>query len=345
MLAIKSVYPDKGGDGMELWQLEVFTAVAEEKSFSRAGQRIGRTQPAISSAIKLLEGELGEPLFDRRGRTVRLTVAGELLTEYAKRLLSLRDEAVLAVGELRGLSRGTLRLGANETTCLYLLPEVLSAFTQAYPKVQVDIHRAITRSITERVIEGKLDFGIVTLPIKNSRLEAITIHRDEMALIVGPGHALSTRRSVKMNDLEDEPFILHKIGTTTRERLVKHFNDGGVKIKVSMELASIETIKRFVSIGMGISIVPRLCIAKEIEEGSLKALSIRDARFQRKLGLIYNKDRYQSQAARAFLALITAKQQAGAKGEKEIVNRQSPTSGWASINHSGGPHLPPDQNQ
>ena len=301
---------------MELWQLEVFTAVAEEKSFSRAGQRIGRTQPAISSAIKLLEGELGEPLFDRRGRTVRLTVAGELLTEYAKRLLSLRDEAVLAVGELRGLSRGTLRLGANETTCLYLLPEVLSAFTQAYPKVQVDIHRAITRSITERVIEGKLDFGIVTLPIKNSRLEAITIHRDEMALIVGPGHALSNRRSVKMNDLEDEPFILHKIGTTTRERMVKHFNDGGVKIKVSMELASIETIKRFVSIGMGISIVPRLCIAKEIEEGSLKALSIRDARFQRKLGLIYNKDRYQSRAARAFLALITAKQQTGAKEKR-----------------------------
>jgi DNA-binding transcriptional LysR family regulator len=248
---------------------------------------------------------------------VRLTAAGELLTEYAKRLLSLREEAVLAVGELRGLSRGTLRLGANETTCLYLLPEVLSAFTQAYPKVQVDIHRAITRSITERVIEGKLDFGIVTLPIKNSRLEAITIHRDEMALIVGPGHALSSRRSVKMNDLENEPFILHKIGTTTRERLVKHFNDGGVKIKVTMELASIETIKRFVSIGMGISIVPRLCIAKEIEEGSLKALSVRDARFQRKLGLIYNKDRYQSQAARAFLALITAKQQAGAKEKKK----------------------------
>jgi DNA-binding transcriptional LysR family regulator len=313
MLAIKFVYPDKGGDRMELWQLEVFTAVAEEKSFSRAGQRVGRTQPAISSAIKLLEGELGEPLFDRKGKSVRLTAAGDLLTEYAKRLLRLREEAVLALGELRGLSRGTLRLGANETTCLYLLPEVLSAFTQAYPQVQIDIHRAITRSITERVIEGKLDFGIVTLPIKNSRLEAITIHRDEMALIVGPAHALASRRSVKMNDLEDQPFILHKIGTTTRERLVKHFNDGGVKIKVTMELASIETIKRFVSIGMGISIVPRLCIAKEIEEGSLRALSIRDARFQRKLGLIYNKDRYQSQAARAFLALITDKQRAGAK--------------------------------
>lgn len=201
-----------------------------------------------------------------------------------------------------------------------MLPEVLSAFTQAYPQVQVDIHRAITRSITERVIEGKLDFGIVTLPIKNSRLEALTIHRDEMALIVGPGHALASRRSVKMNDLEAEPFILHKIGTTTRERLVKHFNDGGVKIRVTMELASIETIKRFVSIGMGISIVPRLCIAKEIEEGSLKALAIRDARFQRKLGLIYNKDRYQSQAARAFLEIISVKQstpKAKGKASKE----------------------------
>lgn len=295
---------------MELWQLEVFNAVSEEKSFSRAGQRLGRTQPAISSAIKLLEDELGERLFDRLGKSVRLTAAGELLTEYAKRLLRIREEAVLAVGELRGLNRGTLRLGANETTCLYVLPEVLAAFKQAYPQVQIDIHRAITRSITERVIDGTLDFGIVTLPIKNSRLEALTIHRDELALIVGPGHSLSSRRSVRMSDLEDEPFILHKIGTTTRERLVKHFREGGVKMKVTMELASIETIKRFVSIGMGISIVPRLCISKEIEEGSLTAVSIRDARFKRKLGLIYIKGRYQSQAARAFLAMISAKQPA-----------------------------------
>jgi len=295
---------------MELWQLEVFTAVAEEKGFSRAGHKLGRTQPAISSVIKLLEVELGEPLFDRMGKTIRLTGAGELLTDYAKRLLRLREEAVIAVGELRGLSRGTLRLGANETTCLYVLPEVLASFKQAHPQVQVDIHRAITRSITERIIDGTLDFGIVTLPIKHSRLETITIHRDEMALIVSPTHALALRRSVKMSDLENEPFILHKIGTTTRERLVKHFNEGGVKMKVTMELASIETIKRFVAIGMGISIVPRLCIAKEVKEGSLQALTIRDARFKRQLGLIYNKDRYQSKAALAFLALISAQQAA-----------------------------------
>lgn len=293
---------------MEFWQIEVFKAVAEEKSFSRAGQRLGRTQPAISSTIKLLEEEIEEPLFDRLGKSIRLTAAGELLMEYAKRLVRLREEAVLAVGELRGLNRGTLRLGANETTCLYLLPEVLSAFKREHPQIQIDIQRAITRSITERVIDGALDFGIVTMPMKNPRLEAITIHRDELALIVGPAHALASRRSVKMIDLADEPFILHKIGTTTRERLAKHFSDGGVKLKVTMELASIETIKRFVSIGMGISIAPRLCIAREIEEGSLVALTIRDARLQRKLGLIYNKDRYQSQAARAFLALITDNQ-------------------------------------
>jgi DNA-binding transcriptional LysR family regulator len=303
---------------MELWQLEVFTAVAEEKSFSRAGQRLGRTQPAISSTIKLLEGELGEPLFDRMGKSIRLTAAGELLSDYAKRLLRLREEAVLAVGELRGLNRGTLRLGANETTCLYLLPEVLSAFTQAYPQVQVDIQRAITRSISERVIDGSLDFGIVTLPMKNARLEVLTIHRDEMALIVGPVHNLASRSSVRMQDLENEPFILHKIGTTTRERLMKHFNEGGVKMKVTMELASIETIKRFVSIGMGISIVPRLCIDKEIKDGSLRALTIRDARFQRKLGLIYNRDRYQSQAARAFLGLVSA-QQAASKMKAKVL--------------------------
>lgn len=293
---------------MELWQLEVFMAVVEEKSFSRAGKRIGRTQPAISSAVKLLEDGLGEPLFDRLGKSIRLTAAGEMLVDYAGRLLRLRDEAAQAIGELRGLHRGTLKLGANETTCLYLLPGVLAAFKQAYPQVQVDIQRAITRAITEKVIEGTLDFGIVTLPIQDGRLETVTIHQDELTLIVGPLHRLASRRSVRMNELQEEPFILHKVGTTTRERLVKHFSDGGVKLKVTMELASIETIKRFVSIGMGISIVPRLCIAKELEEGSLRAVSIRNARFQRQLGLIYSKGRYQSQAARAFLALVTGKQ-------------------------------------
>src|SRR5215510_12647801 len=187
---------------MELWQLEVFLAVGEEKSFSRAGQRLGRTQPAISSAVKQLEDEIGEPLFDRLGKTIRLTAPGELLTDYAKRLLRLREEAMLAVEELRGLNRGTLRLGANETTCLYLLPDVLASFKRNYPQVQVDIQRAITRSITERVIDGTLDFGIVTLPVKNPRLEAITIHRDDLALIVSTSHALASRRSVKMGDLE-----------------------------------------------------------------------------------------------------------------------------------------------
>jgi DNA-binding transcriptional LysR family regulator len=141
-----------------------------------------------------------------------------------------------------------------------------------------------------------------------------------MALIVSPSHKLASRRSVRMTELATEPFILHKIGTTTRERLVKHFIDGGVKMKVTMELASIETIKRFVSIGMGISIVPRLCIAKEIEDGSLRALTIRDARFQRRLGLIYNKGRYQSQAAKAFVALISDRQQPASK-EKSKASR------------------------
>ncbi|HYP29311.1 MAG TPA: LysR family transcriptional regulator [Blastocatellia bacterium] len=294
---------------MEFWQLEVFAAVAEEKSFSRAGRRMGRTQPAISSAVKLLEDELGERLFDRLGKSIRLTSAGELLMDYAMRLVRLRDEARLAMGELRGLSRGRLTLGANETTCLYLLPDVLASFKQAYPQVQVDIQRAISRNITEKVIEGSLDFGIVTLPVHDPRLEAITIHEDEMALIVGPGHALASRRRINMSELEGEPFILHNVGTTTRELMVRHFGEGGVGIKITMELASIESIKRFVSIGMGISIVPRLCIEKEIAEGSLKAIDIRSARFRRQLGLVYHRERYLSQAARAFLSLITDSRQ------------------------------------
>ncbi len=299
---------------MELWQVEVFLAVAEEKSFSRAGRRLGRTQPAVSSAVKLLEDELGEHLFDRLGKSIRLTAAGDLMIDYGRRLLRLRDEAALAIGEMRGLSRGTLSLGANETTCLYLLPHVLASFKRQYPQVQVDIQRAISRNIIDKIVEGTLDFGIVTLPVHDARLVRLNIHKDDLALIVGPDHPLASRRSVRMQELADEPFILHKVGTTTRERLVKHFSDGGVRIKVTMELASIETIKRFVSIGMGISIVPRLCIDKEIEDGSLATLRIQGAKFQRQLGLVYRKDRYQSHAARAFLGLF--------EDGKEVTSKQ-----------------------
>jgi DNA-binding transcriptional LysR family regulator len=290
---------------MELWQLEVFLAVAEERSFSRAGQRLGRTQPAISSAIKSLEGELGELLFDRIGKSVKLTSAGEMLTGYAGRMLRIRSEVFDAIGEMRSLGRGRLSLGANETTCLYVLPDVLAAFKKTYPQVQVEIQRAITRVITRKVIDGSLDFGIVTLPVTSPRLETITIHRDKLVLIVSPQHRLASRKVVQMAELEGEPFILHKVGTTTRERLVKQFSDAGVAVRVTMELASIETIKRFVSIGMGISIVPRLCIARELDDGSLLALGIRNTGFRRRLGLIYNNQRHLSQAARAFLSLVT----------------------------------------
>lgn len=321
MLPIRVRYPDKGRTRLELWQLEVFVAVADEKGFSRAGDRLGRTQPAISSTIRLLEEELGERLFDRLGKTVRLTEAGEVLADFARRLLRLRGEAVVAVGELRELSRGSLSLGANETTCLYLLPDVLSAFKQAYPQVQVDIHRAISRTITERVIEGSLDFGIVTLPARDQKLQTMTIHDDELTLIVGPEHRLASRRSAQIKELEGEPFILHKVGTRTRERLTKRFSDNGVKIKVAIEMASIETIKRFVSIGMGISIVPRLCISKEVEEGNLRALTVRGARFKRRLGLIHNRDRYLSKAARAFLDLIKEQQTGKREGARGAVKK------------------------
>ena len=202
------------------------------------------------------------------------------------------------------MSRGTLSIGANETTCLYLLPEVLGAFKKAHPQVQIDITRGISRTITERVINGTLNLGIVTMPVTDSRLEARTIHEDELTLVVGPAHRLASRRSVKMKELEDEPFILHRVGTTTRERLMRHFIDGGVNIKVTMELASIETIKRFVSIGLGISIVPRLCIERELQDGALRSIAIQKARFKRRLGLIFNPSRHQSRAARAFSDLF-----------------------------------------
>ena len=288
---------------MNLDQIRNFYEVAVHRSFTLAAEKLFRTQPAISTQVRMLEEELGEKLFDRIGKKVCLTQAGELLFGYAERLLRLHDEAKLAITELNTSPRGKLLIGANEATCLYVLPQLFALFKEKYPEVQISIYRNFSKKVVDKILENQLDFGIVTLPVPEHDLHVKPIAEDELWLITSPSHPLAVQPSVVLEDVVSHPFIFHKAGTT-RERLVKHLGPLWEKMNISMELASIETIKKFVSIGMGISIVPKSYVTDEMERGTLRLVRVRNFKLIRKLGLIHRKNRYMSRASKAFLEVV-----------------------------------------
>src|SRR5215510_6453111 len=288
---------------MNLDQIRNFYEVAVNKSFTLAAEKLYRTQPAISTQVRILEEELGEKLFDRIGKRVCLTQAGEILLPYAERLLTLHDEAKLAITELNATPKGKILIGANEATCLYVLPQLFALFKGKYPEVQISIYRNFSKKVVDKILDNQLDFGIVTLPVANRDLNMVPIAEDELWLVTSPSHPLASRSAINLNDVVPFPIIFHKAGTT-RERLMKHFGKLWEKLNISMELASIETIKKFVSIGMGISIVPKSYVQNETEEGTLRLIRIRNLKMIRKLGLIYRKNRYLSRASKAFLEVV-----------------------------------------
>lgn len=288
---------------MNLDQIRSFYEVAVHRSFTLAAEKLFRTQPAISTQVRMLEEELGEKLFDRIGKKVCLTQAGELLFGYAERLLRLHDEAKLAITELNATPRGKILIGANEATCLYVLPQLFALFKEKYPEVQISIYRNFSKKVVDKILENQLDFGIVTLPVPDHHLHVMPIAEDELWLITSPSHPLADRASVVLEEVVSYPFIFHKAGTT-RERLVKHLGPLWGKMNISMELASIETIKKFVSIGMGISIVPKSYVSDEMERGTLRLVRVKKFKLIRKLGLIHRKNRYLSRASKAFLEVV-----------------------------------------
>ena len=201
---------------MDFDQLATFLQVARLGSFSRAGEKVFRSQSAVSAQIQQLEQEYGDRLLDRSGKTVRLTPAGRVLFAYAERLLKLRDESLLAVADQDAVPRGTLAIGANEATCLYVLPDVFAEYCRRYPSVQMSIYRNFSYKIVEKLENGALDVGIVTLPIKSSSLKVQSIFRDRLMMIVSPQNPLAKQKSVSVNEVITQPLIIPKTGYTRR---------------------------------------------------------------------------------------------------------------------------------
>lgn len=287
---------------MDLSQLEVFLTVARERRFSRAAQRLYRTQSAISQAIRKLEEEVGEPLFDRSSRDGLLTDAGRVLQEYAERLLNLRADAQQALTELKELHQGKLVIAANEFTALYLLAP-LAEFRRLYPMVKITVNRALGSQIPGEVLRHGSELGVLTYDPQDSQLRSIVVYLDELIFVVPPNHPLAKQQQVSIRQLGAESFVAHNVSSPYREKVLQAFKRHKTPLRMGVELPTLQAIKLFVAMGNGVALVPEMSVEEELQRGELVRIPVRELRLQRKLRLIHRKAASLSHAGRAFLAV------------------------------------------
>jgi DNA-binding transcriptional LysR family regulator len=291
---------------VDLAVLQVFQTVANERSYSRAAEKLYRTQPAISIAMRKLEEWVGQPLFVKGSGARALTDAGVLLLEYAERMLNLREEARKSLTELRGMERGQVSLGVNESSIHALLPS-LEKFRTRFPGIRVRVHRVFSRMIPRELLSHQLDIGVISYLPEERELVAVKFYRDSLALVVWPTHKLAKRREVDISALGNESFVAHIVESPYRQRVIQMFARHRVALNMDLELPTIESIKRFVEMKRGVAIVPRMCVEGELARGDLRELGIRQMRIQRHLYLVYRQDRPLSAAARGLLETILAR--------------------------------------
>jgi DNA-binding transcriptional LysR family regulator len=288
---------------MDLPTLAVFRTVATEKSFSRAAVKLARTQPAVSLAVQRLEQALGQALIDRSGRQLRLTDAGQVVLDHARRFDNLRAELDQALAELRDKAAGRLLIGANESATLYLLP-LISRYRRRYPRVKVQVRRCQSSKIPTEILEGDLELGVISYDPNDSRLAARIIYTDHLACVVSPRHRLARRRSVSITDLGMETFIGHIVVSPYKEVVVREFERLQVPLNRDLEMPTVEAIRKMVQRNEGVSFLPRMCVEEEIAQGTLREIQVKGLQAERKIRLVHPAGRPLSHAARAFLGLL-----------------------------------------
>ena len=288
---------------MDFDQLATFVYVAKLKSFSRAGQKVFRSQSAVSAQIRQLEQAYHARLLDRSAKSVELTPAGEVLFEYAEKLLRLRDESVQFVADRGNVVQGPVMFGANEATCLYLLPDIFAEFQRRFPLVHISIYRNFSHKILQRVEDGSIDVGIVTLPTKSPNLRVHHIHRDRLRFMVSTRNPLAQRTKLTLEEVASQPLILPRTGFT-RQVLDKLFRPYRSRLHVTMELPSIGMIKRFVGADAGVSFISESFAKDQVKAGEVKLLTGEGVDLYRELGLVYRRDRSLPRASQALIALI-----------------------------------------
>jgi LysR family transcriptional regulator, low CO2-responsive transcriptional regulator len=288
---------------MDFDQLETFLEVARHASFSRAAEKRFRTQPAISSQIRGLEEEVGAKLFDRSGGKVSLTAAGKAFQKYVEETLDARKAMLVSIAEMERIPRGEIIVGANEGTCLHILPYVFADFKKQYPDVSVNIKRADYGKILESIIDNSVDFGVISLPVNDNRLTVVLIHRDELIVIAPLQHPLGKMKSASVADVAKFPLVVPKAGHT-RDAIEQLFHERRLKPNFTADV--------------GIGFIARSNVEDDVRAKVLAAVPIADAQVRRDLALVFRKDKALSRAALAFIDIAVKH-----KSTEELV--QTPT--------------------
>lgn len=290
---------------MELYQLEAFEAVISHGSFTRAAEALYLTQPAVTRQIAALESELQTRLFDRLGRTVHLTAAGETLHRYAEAIVRLAREAQHAIADIEAGTAGRLAVGASSTLATYVLPPLLRRFRESHSRVEISVHTGVSAQVVEMVRANEVDIGLVTGEIHDPALQATILADFATCVVVPPAHPLAARRSVSAAKLAGSPLILMEAGTNLRAYVDRLLGAAGVEEQVTMELDNVEAIKRMIQADLGISLLPEVAVSLEVQDGRLVALDLTDVpHANRHITLIHRRDKYLTTAVQAFLKLL-----------------------------------------
>jgi DNA-binding transcriptional LysR family regulator len=272
---------------MDLRQLEILQAIAETGSFTACGRKLHVSQSAISRQILLLEEELGEPLFLRVGRQVRMTPAAESLVQLGKRVFLDVRETVGAITDRTRELRGTLRLSGGMTVCLYVFPPLLKHLRRVHPQLDVRLTVAMAGHSVQEIRAGRVDAGLLTLPVEDADMVTVPVMREELLLVTMPTHPLARRRKVAPRDLAGLPFVLFEMGSATRRVIDNFFAAENIEPTVVMDTENVEIIKAMVKTGLGIGIVPYQAIAREVKAGQLFCSRIEGHELVRETGWVY----------------------------------------------------------
>jgi DNA-binding transcriptional LysR family regulator len=288
---------------MDFYQLRSFCEIARQGSFTRAADKLFLTQPALSLQVRALEEELEEALFERVPNRLRLTMAGELLYRHAQEVLARLEVARGEISALRRELRGRLVLATSDTNCTYVLPGVLQGFRAEHPQVEIEIRNKMSPEVARLVLDHEVDLGLATLPVRHRDLVTEELFARSDAAICPPGHPLAARKRVRLQEVLKYPLLALEQGSTSRRFLEEVCRQAQVELHPAMDLGSIEVLKRFVEIGMGVALVPQVAVAEEVEAGRLHAVEVRDLP-RRAVGLVEHRRRRRSPAAAAFVDLL-----------------------------------------
>ncbi len=291
---------------LELRQLETFCAVARLQSFTHAAEALHLTQPAVTRQVAALEHELHTRLLERLGRKVELTQSGEKLLEYATQIMRLAEEASRSVTEMSIGAAGRLAIGANNTTATYILPPLLSRFKSIYPGVEMSVHTGVSSHVVEMVASNTVDIGVVAYFAPRHGIVEIPLSGYATGVVTYPTHPLAISDTpVEIEQLAGENLILMEQGTSLRAYVESLLSAHSVKGKVAMELDNVEAIKKMIEAGLGISLLPFVSVKAEVENAKLSLIKLKvDSEADRKLSIIYRKDKYLSATLKAFLELL-----------------------------------------